>query len=164
MAINKEIGIQTPYPSQMWQPDFNTFNGTLQFPGIILSWENKFLVIEVLGNVGGKGAYVNIFRLKKKGHRGSMKRKVLLPAECVGKREPPTRSYGGFPLIQELNGSAGQHHAPVLWRWGKHRKAQVRVHTEAMCHNCACAFTTVTGLWGKVQRENMSLSDRLSEH
>lgn len=77
-----------------------------------------------------------------------MKRKVLPPCRvCVRKREPPTRSYGGFPLIQELNGGAGQHHAPVLWHWDKHRNAQVGVHTTAMRHKRGCAFTAVTVLW-----------------
>lgn len=55
---------------------------------------------------------------------------LLSEQECVTKKEPLepplTRSYGRFPLIQKLNGGAGQHNAPVFWSWAM----CMEVHTE----------------------------------
>lgn len=100
------------------------------------TWVHKLLVIKVLGNIGKIRGFCKHPRAGNSPHERHEKEKF----ERVRKREPPTRSYGGFPLIQKLNGSAGQHHTPVPWHWATHRNTQVTGHTRVRCHNYASAW------------------------
>lgn len=57
-----------------------------------------------------------------------------------------TRSYGRFPLIQKLNGGAGQYNALVFWPWATRTKKSTHEHTTEFTlesyHNSLYKFCT----------------------
>lgn len=132
-------------------------------------WENTFLGTEVLGNVGGKGAYVNIFKLvKKKGHRGSMKRKVLPPAECVWESESHLPAAMG-DFLSSRSWMAVLANTTLLFSDTEANTETRRLEfTREPCARIVHAYSPLRLFCdhsrapqsrGKVQRVNMSLSD-----